>query len=255
MSTSINHPRAPPSNGVPSIVLASRYLVEPLENGKSRLTHISRVDQRWGLSFCDNWVCSFKLLQKKRLKFKPRYTDFLYWWIQVLPFSQPVMIALGLRTFEKGSQRNNVFWRGGRFVKTTGINCFLSYTNLSCSSVMLHFLWTKSDRNLLSPSTVPKYNFGTTARLWLWYNRGGTFIIPILRDKFNTPIVILNWPSVRYQVTRWWDQIKLKETSWSIAFIFLMAASIFSRPEIVQTNLMSHNPRAFPISLPLWNWS
>ncbi|KAJ7356191.1 Dynein light chain Tctex-type [Desmophyllum pertusum] len=46
VSTSINHPRAPPSNGVPSIVLASRYLVEPLENGKSRLTHISRVDQR-----------------------------------------------------------------------------------------------------------------------------------------------------------------------------------------------------------------
>lgn len=50
VSTSINHPRAPPSNGVPAIVLASRYLVEPLENGKSRLTHISRVDQRWGLS-------------------------------------------------------------------------------------------------------------------------------------------------------------------------------------------------------------
>ena len=50
VSTSINHPRAPPSNGVPSIVLASRYLVEPLENGKSRLTYISRVDQRWGLS-------------------------------------------------------------------------------------------------------------------------------------------------------------------------------------------------------------
>lgn len=46
VSTSINHPRAPPSNGVPSIVLASRYLVEPLENGKSRLTYISRVDQR-----------------------------------------------------------------------------------------------------------------------------------------------------------------------------------------------------------------
>ncbi|XP_078369668.1 stAR-related lipid transfer protein 13-like isoform X8 [Oculina patagonica] len=46
VSTSINHPRAPPSNGVPSIVLASRYLVEPLENGKSRLTLISRVDQR-----------------------------------------------------------------------------------------------------------------------------------------------------------------------------------------------------------------
>ncbi|XP_022788234.1 stAR-related lipid transfer protein 13-like isoform X4 [Stylophora pistillata] len=46
VSTSINHPRAPPSNGVPSIVLASRYLLEPLENGKSRLTYISRVDQR-----------------------------------------------------------------------------------------------------------------------------------------------------------------------------------------------------------------
>lgn len=46
VSTSINHPKAPPSNGVTAIVLASRYLVEPLENGKSRLTHISRVDQR-----------------------------------------------------------------------------------------------------------------------------------------------------------------------------------------------------------------
>lgn len=46
VSTSINHSAAPPSSGVPAIVLASRYLVEPLENGKSRLTHISRVDQR-----------------------------------------------------------------------------------------------------------------------------------------------------------------------------------------------------------------
>lgn len=46
VSTSINHPRSPPSSGVDAIVLASRYLVEPLENGKSRLTHISRVDQR-----------------------------------------------------------------------------------------------------------------------------------------------------------------------------------------------------------------
>ena len=46
VSTSINHAGAPPSSGVPAIVLASRYLVESLENGKSRLTHISRVDQR-----------------------------------------------------------------------------------------------------------------------------------------------------------------------------------------------------------------
>lgn len=106
-----------------------------------------------------------------------------------------------------------------------------------------------------SPSTVPKYNFSTTARLWLWYNRGGTFIIPIPRDKFNTSFVILNWPSVRFKVTCWWVQIKLKEASWSIAFIFLMAASICSRPEILQTNFISHNPRAFPLSLPMWNWS
>ncbi|XP_015765354.1 PREDICTED: stAR-related lipid transfer protein 13-like isoform X1 [Acropora digitifera] len=46
VSTSINHSGAPPSSGVTAIVLASRYLVEPLDNGKSRLTHISRVDQR-----------------------------------------------------------------------------------------------------------------------------------------------------------------------------------------------------------------
>lgn len=75
VSTSINHPRAPPSNGVPSIVLASRYLVEPLENGKSRLTYISRVDQRWGLSqFCKGpWEGEMR----------SQTCPFLYWEIKI----------------------------------------------------------------------------------------------------------------------------------------------------------------------------
>lgn len=42
---SIDHPDAPASSGtVRSIVLASRYLIQPCGAGKCRLVHLSRVD-------------------------------------------------------------------------------------------------------------------------------------------------------------------------------------------------------------------
>ncbi|XP_022254400.1 stAR-related lipid transfer protein 13-like, partial [Limulus polyphemus] len=47
VETSIDHPDAPPLPGsVRGVVLASHFLVEPCGAGKSRLTHISRVDTR-----------------------------------------------------------------------------------------------------------------------------------------------------------------------------------------------------------------
>ena len=46
ISTSIEHPRSELLGGVRAVELASRYLIEPCGTGKSRLTHISRVDIR-----------------------------------------------------------------------------------------------------------------------------------------------------------------------------------------------------------------
>jgi len=46
ISTSIDHPRADLLGGLRAVELASRYLIEPCGTGKSRLTHISRVDIR-----------------------------------------------------------------------------------------------------------------------------------------------------------------------------------------------------------------
>lgn len=45
--TSVEHADAPVLvGGVRGIVLASRYLIQPCGSGKSRITHISRVDMR-----------------------------------------------------------------------------------------------------------------------------------------------------------------------------------------------------------------
>ncbi|KAK3880528.1 hypothetical protein Pcinc_014992 [Petrolisthes cinctipes] len=47
VETSVEHPDAPLLvGGVRGIVLASRYLIQPCGSGKSRVTHISRVDMR-----------------------------------------------------------------------------------------------------------------------------------------------------------------------------------------------------------------
>ena len=46
VSTSVEHHNGPLLGGVRGVVLASRYLIEPCGSGKSRLTHISRVDVR-----------------------------------------------------------------------------------------------------------------------------------------------------------------------------------------------------------------
>ncbi|CAH1777028.1 unnamed protein product [Owenia fusiformis] len=46
VSTSVDHPGAPLLGGCRAVTLASRYLIEPCGSGKSRLTHISRVDTR-----------------------------------------------------------------------------------------------------------------------------------------------------------------------------------------------------------------
>ena len=46
ISTSVDHDRAEHIGGVRGVELASRYLIEPCGTGKSRLTHISRVDVR-----------------------------------------------------------------------------------------------------------------------------------------------------------------------------------------------------------------
>jgi len=46
VSTSVEHADAPLMGGVRAVTLASRYLVEPCGSGRSRLTHIGRVDFR-----------------------------------------------------------------------------------------------------------------------------------------------------------------------------------------------------------------
>ncbi|KAJ8266694.1 hypothetical protein GJAV_G00133570 [Gymnothorax javanicus] len=46
VSMSVEHEEAPPMGGVRGVVLESQYLLEPCSAGRSRLTHISRVDLR-----------------------------------------------------------------------------------------------------------------------------------------------------------------------------------------------------------------
>ncbi|XP_006874427.1 PREDICTED: stAR-related lipid transfer protein 13 [Chrysochloris asiatica] len=46
VSTSVEHEEAQPMGGVRAVVLDSQYLIEPCGSGKSRLTHICRVDLR-----------------------------------------------------------------------------------------------------------------------------------------------------------------------------------------------------------------
>ncbi|XP_064607724.1 rho GTPase-activating protein 7-like isoform X2 [Liolophura sinensis] len=69
VSTSIDHPGAPLLGGVRGVVLASRYLIEPCGSGKSRLTHLSRIDVRgkgpeWYSKvyghICSNFMCKIK---------------------------------------------------------------------------------------------------------------------------------------------------------------------------------------------------
>ncbi|KAG5837511.1 hypothetical protein ANANG_G00240050 [Anguilla anguilla] len=44
VSVSVDHEESPPLGGVRAVVLESQYLLEPCGSGKSRLTHICRVD-------------------------------------------------------------------------------------------------------------------------------------------------------------------------------------------------------------------
>ena len=47
VSTSIDHPEGSPVGGsIRGTTLASRFLIEPAGSGRSRLTHISRVDTK-----------------------------------------------------------------------------------------------------------------------------------------------------------------------------------------------------------------
>lgn len=46
MMHSIDYETTSLGGGIRGIVLASRYLIEPTSTGKSKLTHISRVDTR-----------------------------------------------------------------------------------------------------------------------------------------------------------------------------------------------------------------
>lgn len=44
VSVSVEHEEAPLIGGVRAVVIDSQYLIEPCGSGKSRLTHICRVD-------------------------------------------------------------------------------------------------------------------------------------------------------------------------------------------------------------------
>lgn len=47
IETSVNHPDAETNaSSVRALALVSRYLIEPCGSGKSRITHLSRVDFR-----------------------------------------------------------------------------------------------------------------------------------------------------------------------------------------------------------------
>lgn len=44
VSLSVEHEEARPMGGVRAVVMDSQYLIEPCGSGKSRLTHICRID-------------------------------------------------------------------------------------------------------------------------------------------------------------------------------------------------------------------
>lgn len=44
VAISVDHEDSPPMGGVRGVVLESQYLLEPCGSGKSRLTHICRID-------------------------------------------------------------------------------------------------------------------------------------------------------------------------------------------------------------------
>lgn len=46
VSLSVEHEEAPLLGGVRAVVMDSQYLIEPCGSGKSRLTHVCRVDLR-----------------------------------------------------------------------------------------------------------------------------------------------------------------------------------------------------------------
>lgn len=64
VSVSVDHEDSPPIGSVRGVVLESQYLLEPCGIGRTRLTHISRVDLRCGCTsrvfkvLCLNRVCS-----------------------------------------------------------------------------------------------------------------------------------------------------------------------------------------------------
>ena len=60
-STSIAQPEATISEGIRATVLASRYLIEPIEPGKSRLIHVYRVDLRYILTTLKICLSLFKI--------------------------------------------------------------------------------------------------------------------------------------------------------------------------------------------------
>ena len=51
VATSVEHPDTPLIGGVRGVTLASRYLIEPCGSGKSRVTHICRLDLRFVPTF------------------------------------------------------------------------------------------------------------------------------------------------------------------------------------------------------------
>lgn len=54
VTTSIAHAESETLNSVPATVLASRYLIEPAEYGRSRVTHVYRVDLRLAIFIITN---------------------------------------------------------------------------------------------------------------------------------------------------------------------------------------------------------
>ncbi|XP_032223242.2 rho GTPase-activating protein 7 isoform X3 [Nematostella vectensis] len=66
--TSISHPSAPMTPGVQATLLAQRYLIEPLEAGRSRLTHITRLDQKGRASVYYNKVGPFMAASISKVK-------------------------------------------------------------------------------------------------------------------------------------------------------------------------------------------
>lgn len=61
---SVDHEDSPPTGSVRGVVLESQYLLEPCGTGRTRLTHVSRVDLRCGWASgvftaeCLNQLCN-----------------------------------------------------------------------------------------------------------------------------------------------------------------------------------------------------